>query len=298
MGIVTNIQWCHHTFNMWRGCTKVSAGCKFCYAEKLSVRNPAVLGEWGDDGSRVIASESYWRQPISWDKKAREAGERRRVFCASLADVFEDRRELEQPRKRLLGLIPQCRDLDWLLLTKRPQNVMPMLGDGDGHTFHGHTFLQNNPHVWIGASAENQETASMRSRLLLGVPSAIRFLSCEPLLGPLDLGDFLKAPWMPDHIVWPGSVPPSRVPVRGIEWVIVGGESGSQEEARACDLSWVTSIVGQCERARVPCFVKQLGTNPTRNGKRLSLGHDKGGDPSEWPLKMPREFPRACAGRS
>lgn len=110
MGVNTKIEWTTHTFNPWRGCTRISEGCRFCYAETLSRRNPAVLGVWGDEGTRVVASESMWRQPIKWDREAAAAGERRRVFCASLADAFEDRPELELPRKRLLyGLIDVTR---------------------------------------------------------------------------------------------------------------------------------------------------------------------------------------------
>src|ERR1035441_204320 len=105
MGKDSAIEWCSHTFNPWRGCEKVSPGCKNCYAERLSVRNPAVLGVWGADGVRAMASESYWQQPAAWDRAAKNAGERRRVFCASLADVFEDRPELVEPRARLMALI-------------------------------------------------------------------------------------------------------------------------------------------------------------------------------------------------
>jgi len=127
MGQDSKIEWTHHTFNPWRGCTKVSPGCTNCYAETLSHRNPKVLGVWGDKGTRVVASDSMWREPIKWDREAREAGERRRVFCASLADVFEDREELDEPRFRLLRLIASTTNLDWLLLTKRPDRIEPIL---------------------------------------------------------------------------------------------------------------------------------------------------------------------------
>src|ERR1043165_5717693 len=101
MGAESKIEWCRHTFNPWRGCTKVSAGCAHCYAETRSKRNPKVLGIWGDDGTRPIGSDAYWKQPFAWDRASREAGERHRVFCASLADVFEARGELDEPRQRL-----------------------------------------------------------------------------------------------------------------------------------------------------------------------------------------------------
>src|SRR5262245_49606753 len=117
----SKIQWTDHTFNVWRGCEKVSPGCAHCYAETMSRRNPAVLGEWGKHGTRVIASEAMWREPLKWDRQARAAGVRKRVFCASLADVFEDRPELVAPRERLFRLIEDTPNLDWQLLTKRPE---------------------------------------------------------------------------------------------------------------------------------------------------------------------------------
>src|SRR5690349_347144 len=123
MSATSKIQWTHSTFNPWRGCTKVSSGCTHCYAESLSKRNPKTLGVWGANGSRAIAAESYWRQPLKWDKEARKTGQPWRVFCASLADVFEDRPELHAPRLRLLKLIEETTSLTWLLLTKRPENV-------------------------------------------------------------------------------------------------------------------------------------------------------------------------------
>src|SRR5262249_10541241 len=115
----TRIAWTHHTLNPWRGCTKVSPGCTHCYAAELAKRNPAVLGRWGPGGPRVIASEAQWRNPLKWDRKAKAAGKRPRVFCASLADIFEARPELESPRARLFDLIAATPNLDWLLLTKR-----------------------------------------------------------------------------------------------------------------------------------------------------------------------------------
>jgi protein gp37 len=128
MGANSKIQWTNHTFNPWRGCSKVSAGCQHCYAEAMSRRNPAVLGEWGPKGTRVVAAEAMWRQPLKWDRDAQAAGVRARVFCASLADVFEDRADLETPRHELLRLIDSTRSLDWLLLTKRPENVLRLIG--------------------------------------------------------------------------------------------------------------------------------------------------------------------------
>src|SRR4051812_25249351 len=131
MGADSKIAWTHHTFNPWRGCTKVTPGCDHCYADAMSVRNPKVLGIWGADGARAMAAYSYWRHPVAWNKAAEAAGERHRVFCASLADVFEaaDTMPAEAlpavraARVQLFEVIRTTPHLDWLLLTKRPENV-------------------------------------------------------------------------------------------------------------------------------------------------------------------------------
>lgn len=200
MGKETTISWTHSTFNPWRGCQKVSPGCAHCYAETLSKRNPKVLGVWGPDGTRVVASEAKWREPLAWDKAAREAGERHRVFCASLADVFEDRPELAAPRSRLLDLIRDTPSLDWLLLTKRPENIIRLWDDvaPTGMEYPA-------PNVWLGVSVEDQARADERVPQILAIPAAVRFLSCEPLLGSVDLTKYLATSL--------------------IHWVIVGGES-------------------------------------------------------------------------
>ena len=248
MGKDTKIEWAHHTFNPWRGCTKVSAGCKNCYAETLSARNPAVLGKWGINGTRVIASESAWLEPVKWNRIAQEAGERHRVFCASLGDVFEgletmpfsDIKAVNEARGKLWRLIEETPALDWLLLTKRPQNIAvrsPVSWYLDG-------FPSN---VWIGTSVENQEAAEERIPELLKIPAKVRFLSCEPLLGAVDLSKWLWVD-MPGH------------PRLGrIHWVIVGGESGQQQGVRPMHPEWVLRLLNQCVEAEVPFFFKQWG---------------------------------------
>lgn len=230
----TKIEWCDHTFSPWRGCTKVSAGCANCYAETQSHRNPKALGVWGDDGIRVIAAESAWREVERWNRKAGRDGVRRRVFCGSMCDVCEDRPELVEPRDRLRGLIDVTTHLDWLLLSKRPENYFEMFGDPWDHDWPSN--------VWAGTSIENQETADNRIPELVTIPAMVRFLSCEPLLGPID---------------------PRRA---GIGWVIIGGESGPK--ARPCNVEWIRSIVQQCKTAGVPCFVKQdSGNRPGLQGR-------------------------------
>lgn len=292
MSADTKIEWCHATFSPWRGCQRVSPGCEHCYAETLSARNPSVLGTWGPNGSRVIASESYWRQPLAWDRAAAKAGERRRVFCASLADVFEDREELVPSRHRLFRLIKATPWLDWLLLTKRPEiahRLLPVEAREHGE----HAFF---PNVWLGVSVEDQQRADERIPVLLDTPAAVRFLSIEPMLGPVDLGPKMCC----DGRDCACMGKPTDLPLicggscdNWIDWVIVGGESGPG--ARPCDIAWVRSIVAQCRAAGVACFVKQLGS--VVGGLGLSRAEvrmrSKGGDPDEWPEDLRvREFPK------
>lgn len=302
----SKIEWTHHTFNPWRGCTKVSPGCANCYAETMAKRKPAVLGEWGPNGTRIVASESMWRQPIKWNRDAEKAGERRRVFCASMADVFEDREELIEPRRRLWRLILDTPYLDWLLLTKRPENFDKLypVKNGVGS-------------VWLGVSVEDQQRADERIPILLQTAAAVRFLSVEPLLGEINL-DPLWVGWGVagyDHgrgkvlIAHRSSPTMLSQKIPAIDWTIVGGESGPQ--ARPCNVEWIRSIVDECREARIPCFVKQLGSRPYERELSLwpvgtsldgdgfgnyfaALRDSKGGDPSEWPRDLRvREFPAA-----
>ncbi len=291
MSTNSKIEWTTHTFNPWRGCTKVSAGCANCYAETMSKRNPKVLGIWGDNGTRVVASEAMWREPVKWNAAAGKAGERHRVFCASLSDVGEDRRELTEPRLRLKELIEKTPHLDWLLLSKRPENYVRL--------FWGPKILGLWPsNVWAGTSVEDQEAADKRIPHLLKVPAKVRFLSCEPLLGPIVFrmrGDGVftgEAGYTP--------YPTSDEHPLNIHWVIAGGESGPG--ARPCNIAWIRDIVKQCRDAGVPCFVKQLGATPMFvrpaevAGKQevyVKLKSPKGGDMAEWPEDLRiRQFPK------
>lgn len=258
MGENSKIEWTHHTFNPWRGCTKVSDGCKHCYAETMSGRNPATLGVWGPQGQRVIAAESYWRQPIKWNKDAQIAGEHRRVFCASLADVFEgpetmptdNWRAVDEARFRLFELIEQTDWLDWLLLTKRPQNITPMIPAAWRLGY-------MPPNVWLGTSVENQMAADERIPPLLSVPAAVHFLSCEPLLGPVDLQPYIEQ----------------------VDWVIVGGESGAN--ARPMQPAWARSLRDQCNMAGVPFHFKQWGEWATDG--QITNSHSRDGRSYIWP---------------
>lgn len=264
MGSKTAIQWCDHTWNPWRGCAKVATGCVNCYAERMARRNPRVFGTWGS-GARVIAAESYWRLPYRWDRAAERAGVRRRVFCGSLMDVFEDRPELVSPRLRLVRTIADTPSLDWLVLTKRPENLerhwpRDSVHDSKIEPRHERWMLMPQPSVWLVYSASTQADLERGLPHLLRVPAAVRGLSLEPLVKEIYFctcrSDITPVGWhTPECALFRGGGPMDLR--RAIDWVIVGGESGP--DARPCDVRWVQSIVRQCQASGVPVFVKQLG---------------------------------------
>ena len=253
----SKIDWTHHTFNPWTGCTKVSEGCKHCYAETFSGRKLGTIGEWGPKGSRKVTSESYWQQPRRWDVAAWEAGERHRVFCASLADVFESQgtmpaeswEAVQAARRRLWDIIEITPQLDWLLLTKRPENIARLIDQ---------RWLENPlPNVWLGTSVEDQATADERIPQLLNVPAAIRFLSCEPLLGPVDLLRTPRPGQHHDFLTGEYEAARSKSHTARIDWVIAGGESGPG--ARPMHPDWARSLRDQCQEAEVSFLFKQWG---------------------------------------
>lgn len=225
----SKIEWTHHTFNPWWGCGRVSPACKNCYAEAWAHRLGMDL--WRKGAPRRMLSDAYWRQPIAWNREAERAGRRARVFCASMADIFEDRRDLDGARERVWRLVADTPHLDWLLLTKRPHRVHELAPWGDH-------WPQN---VWLGTTAENQRWAEKRVPHLLANPAAVHFLSCEPLLGHVALDA-----WMPA---------PGRE--RAVGWVIAGGESGHR--ARPMNPAWARSLRDQCEAHDVPFHFKQWG---------------------------------------
>lgn len=284
MAANSKIEWTHHTFNPWRGCTKVSPGCANCYAESLSGRNPGTLGVWGPNGTRVVASDAMWKEPVKWDKAAKAKGERHRVFCASMADVFEDWRGpmtnskgtaattqvpgfaerpmlMQDVRVRLLKLILATDHLDWLLLTKRPANILPMLRDA---WIQVDSALDPDPrnsrpfviplNVWIGTSVENQQAADERIPHLLEVPARVRFLSCEPLLGQVDLSHHFGVADRRGEPSGPRCDPDGSP---SIKWVIVGGESGGG--SRPMHPQWAKSLRDQCQAAGIAFHFKQWG---------------------------------------
>jgi protein gp37 len=255
---MSKISWTDHTFNPWMGCSKVSAGCKNCYAEAMMDTYYGRV-KWGPKGTRVRTSKAYWKEPKKWNSEmwvqcddCRWRGEehdlldntcpkcggdysytRQRVFCASLSDVFEISPFVPGEWSiELWDLIEQTPNLDWLLLTKRPENI---------------STVPDCQHIMLGISAEDQGNLNRRWDAL-NVPRLRKFrkfLSAEPLLGPLDL---------------------SRANALNVDWVIVGGESGPA--ARPMILDWARDIRAQCARFDIPFFFKQVG----------GRGRDKGGD--------------------
>lgn len=282
----SKIEWTDHTFNPWWGCTKVPGhpGCAHCYAEAFSKRTGRA--KWGKGEKRVIMSRDYWNQPLQWDRCAAAAGKRARVFCASMADVF-DAEVPDMYREALFETICETRNLDWLLLTKRPDQAKRFYDEyifkhSDGRVMpaylRGSHAKKLLPNVWLGVSVSDQETADKYIPELLKVPAVCHFISYEPAVGPVN---FYRAT---NTIVSTEKI--------GIDWIIVGGESGPK--SRPFHTEWARSTVQQCAAARVACFVKQLGAKPlitrpdgddaaTLMDFPLKLKDAKGGDMSEWP---------------
>jgi protein gp37 len=281
MGETTAIAWTDHTFNPWWGCERVSPGCQHCYAETFAKRTGHDV--WGKAVDRRFFGDKHWNEPAKWNAAAEAAGRSALVFCSSM----EDRPELIEHRQRLFELIEATPHLIWQLLTKRVQHVRHMLPtewvnfDADIPMWSG------PPNVWIGTTVEDQERAS-RLWWLIDIPAPVRFVSCEPLLGPVDL-THIAIPDMGDGYEW-HSVPylnaltghvkgPDDVLPYHVDWVIVGGESGTRH--RPLDLDHARTIRDHCsgkvvdifgvnDRLPVPCFFKQVGgRTPTAGGDVL-----------------------------
>jgi protein gp37 len=293
MGDTTKIQWTHHTFNPWIGCTKVHAGCANCYAEVSPPANFRGI-RWGVGQPRQMTGPDNWNKPLKWARAAAKAQERRRVFCASLADVLD----VEAPpgaQERLWELIRRTArvglngewtsnhlgafGLDWLLLTKRPERWALIPEDV-------------RPLVWLGTSISDQATADeWVPRLLAAEGFRIRFLSVEPMIGPINLA-WARSKAVEQRVgahlgkLWP--------PL--IDWVIVGGESG--KGARRYDLAWPRALIEQCQGTSTRVFHKQTGENAGQclpDWRRYDTQDKKGGDPSEWPHDLNvREFPEGA----
>jgi len=302
----TGIAWCDSTWNPWIGCTKVSPGCDHCYAAEQDSRKRWDGGKthWGAGVPRYRTSASNWVQPIAWNKKAAKSGEVHRVFCASLADVFDNEIDLTW-RLDLWQLIEKTPNLSWLLVTKRIGNVPAMVPAWM------HNGFPTNVRILI--TVVNQEEADRDVPKLLAL-SCKNGISYEPALGPVDW-----SPWLwpmcwhwdakyrsPEDAIAAGAYaeqkPQGLVSAhrKFLEWIIVGGESGPK--ARPFDIDWAYSTVAQCKGASVPCFVKQLGVSaffePTEfhesiEGREYHFKDRAGADPAEWPEHLRvREFPK------
>jgi len=313
---VSKIEWCDKTWNPVRGCSRVSSGCDNCYAIREAVRHDHPEGAYegltrrtkqGNDWAGKVGFASHkLREPLRWRKSSR-------VFVNSMSDLFHPALSNEQiaavfgvmgaaPRhtfqvltKRAARMRRWCRWLEQQSLSKVDvcyREATPYIGE---------TWLENCSYerswplrnVYLGVSIEDQKSADDRIPDLLRTPAAVRFISAEPLLGPVDLGEYLECSRDYED--------PAHDQCDTLDWVIVGGESGPG--ARPLSLSWIRNIVDDCEMAtiRVPCFVKQLGARPydTKENdetwpiaNRIFTKNLKGGDPSEWePYLRVRQFP-------
>ena len=234
MAEVTNIAWCDSTWNPWIGCQKVSPGCDNCYAETLMDKRYHRV-QWGPHGERVRTSKANWRNPLKWHAGAAEFaaihGRRRRVFCSSLADVF-DKAAPAGARDDLWRRIEETPDMDWLLLTKRIENVRKFIPPA----WREEPYWPRN--IWLGVTAENQEAFDARWPVLQSIPAAVRFISYEPAIGALT--------FRPED-------------VEGLHWLICGGESGAS--FRYMPEEWADEVRFDCGLAGVAFFMKQMAGN-------------------------------------
>jgi protein gp37 len=291
MGEKTKIPWCHHTFNPWWGCTKVSPGCEHCYAERLAVRYGFQL--WGTDAPRRTFSEKHWREPLKWNADAEKAGERRRVFCGSMCDLFENRAELDGILANVLRLIHRTPQLDWLLLTKRPElfearmSAAAFFGGENGELAKRWAGGAAIPNVWMLTTVESQEVAGPRIEALLKIPAKVHGISLEPLLGPVKLcnchAELTPVCWhTPECPLYAGGGIVEAP--RNLDWLIIGCESGPRR--RRCVETWVRGVVFQGHRTGLAVFVKQLEING-----RVEA------DPRRWPEDLRiQEFPFVTKG--
>lgn len=267
----SNISWTDHTFNLAWGCSKVSPGCAHCYADDLAGRYG--FDVWGKDKGRRVLSDAYWKTPYKWEKRAAATGTPEFVFCSSMADVFEDHPTINEQRERLWKLIDQTPHLIWLLLTKRPENIL---------YFSPLRYLNHPPaNVWYGTSVENQHWASERIPVLLKVPAARRFISYEPALklvdftqiacpnGPHGNNGYCNLCCNDYNPQMFGYIDALQM---GIDWIIMGGESGPK--ARPMQLEWARNVRDQCKAAGVDFWFKQVGGRGKLKGGHLLDGRE------------------------
>ncbi|WP_273785572.1 phage Gp37/Gp68 family protein [Brucella intermedia] len=271
MAMNSTIEWTDHTFNPWTGCTNISPGCDNCYAEAWSKRSGHV--KWGNS-PRKRTTEAYWKAPHIWQQKAAafaaQHARRQRVFCASLADVFDNQVDPSW-RADLFRVIRDTPSLDWQLLTKRPQNIRKMLPEDWG--------TAGYPNVWLGFTAEDQIRFDQRKRFLAEIPAAVWFVSYEPAIGPLRIAESDPKP----------------------HWLISGGESG--HNARPMNCQWARDIVNDCNKFGIAAFHKQwgaYGNNPMVSEQGMIVADVKLADPygkggGLLDGRLVREFPKTRA---
>lgn len=280
MGKFSEIQWTDHTWNIARGCTKVSDGCKYCYMMRDGEK-------FGYDAAIVTRTKTVFDMPLRIkDARSGVWPGRPLVFTSSLTDVLH--RDIDPFRHEMWDIIEKCPHLIFQILTKRPQRWHQSKPANWNHGW---------DNVWMGISAENQECLDERMHWLEKIPARIKFLSLEPLLGPVDLTPFFKP-----HKTEPSGITGSwsyggQITIdyasQGRLWVIAGGESGNDNgvwKYRRCHMQWIQHVVEQCRMAGVPVFIKQLGTHLA---KEYGLPDRHGGIASQWPARatLPREFP-------
>ena len=249
MADTTTISWTDSTHNPWWGCSPVAPGCDNCFAAALDRRTGG--DHWGPHTRPRVMSDANWRKPLRWEREheafSAEHGRRRRVFCGSMCD-WADKNAPDGQRERLWSLIRETPHLDWQLLTKRAPNIVRYLPPdwGDGYD-----------NVWLGVTVENRKHGLPRLARLREIPAKVRFLSVEPLLE--DLGE---------------------LDLTGIDWVIVGGESGPG--FRAMKEEWAEHVRLQCEEQGVKFFFKQHGgSRPDKGGSQLN-----GREYKQWPIAL------------
>jgi protein gp37 len=248
--------WTDYTFNPWIGCTEAGPGCLNCYARTLDKFRHWTPEGWGKGKPRRITSDAKWREPIKWNHDADLEGKRKRVLCASLADVF-DAEAPEGARDRLWDLIRRTPNLAWMLLTKRPENIKKYLPADWGTGY---------ANVWLGVTCEDRKHGYTRLDVLRTVPARKLFVCCDPLLEDV-----------------------SDIDLSGIDWVMAGGESG--RSARKFELSWVRRLRGACSAAGVKFFIKQLGSKPIDDGSPFRILQMPGGK-RDRDGKHIKNFPR------
>lgn len=310
---VSKIEWTDATWNVSTGCDRVSLGCDNCYALTMAARLKAMgQPKYQTDGDPRTSGPGFGLAmhadvldaPLRWRKP-------RKVFVNSMSDLFHPR-VTDEFIARVFAVMAVTPRHTFQVLTKRPKRMRVLLDEpGWLHWIDRHIDLLLHsrpledgdywrrplPNVWLGTSVEDQQRADERIPALLDTPAAVRFLSCEPLLGPVTISRWLADPDSTDD-GWTYRCQAHGMPectqepsCSGVQWVIVGGESGTG--ARPMAIEWSRDIVDQCQAADVPVFVKQLGSRPTFDSRPVNLSSPKGGEPGEWPWFLRRrEFPQ------